>query len=84
MKIDKVKTKVDFIRQEHEILKFWEDNNIFDKRRKLNSGNSTWSFIDGPITANNPMGVHHAWGRSLKDIYNRYRAMCGFDLRYQN
>ena len=39
MKIDKVKTKVDFIRQEHEILKFWEDNNIFDKRRKLNSGN---------------------------------------------
>ncbi len=84
MKIDKVKTKVDFIRQEHEILKFWEDNNIFDKRRKLNSGNSTWSFFDGPITSNNPMGVHHAWGRSLKDIYNRYRAMCGFDLRYQN
>ncbi|MEC9049324.1 MAG: isoleucine--tRNA ligase, partial [Candidatus Neomarinimicrobiota bacterium] len=41
-------------------------------------------FIDGPITANNPMGVHHAWGRSLKDIYNRYKAMCGYDLRYQN
>ena len=84
MKINKVKTKVDFIIQEHEILKFWEENEIFDKRRKLNSGKQPWSFIDGPITANNPMGVHHAWGRSLKDIYNRYRSMCGYELRYQN
>ncbi len=84
MKINKVKNKVDFISQEHEILKFWEENQIFHKRRKLNSGKIPWSFIDGPITANNPMGVHHAWGRSLKDIYNRYRSMCGFDLRHQN
>ena len=34
-----------------------------------NKGNKVWSFMDGPITANNPMGVHHAWGRTLKDIY---------------
>ncbi len=40
--------------------------------------------MDGPITANNPMGVHHAWGRSLKDIYQRYNAMKGYDQRYQN
>ena len=39
-------------------------------------------FIDGPITANNPMGVHHAW-EGLKDLYNRYKAMDGYDLRYQ-
>ena len=43
-----------------------------------------WSFLDGPITANNPMGVHHAWGRSLKDMYQRYNAMRGSALRYQN
>ena len=84
MPIKKVNTKIDFIAAEHDILKFWNDNGIFEKRREINSGKTKWSFIDGPITANNPMGVHHAWGRSLKDIYNRYKAMCGFDLRYQN
>jgi len=84
MSIKKVDTKVDFIKSEHDVLDFWNENSIFEKRRDLNKGNKKWSFIDGPITANNPMGVHHAWGRSLKDIYNRYRSMCGFELRYQN
>ena len=84
MSIKKVDTKVDFISAEHDILEFWDDNSIFEKRRSLNKDKQKWSFIDGPITANNPMGVHHAWGRSLKDIYNRYKSMCGFELRYQN
>jgi len=84
MSIKKVNTKIDFISAEHDILDFWNENGIFQKRRTKNTGKTKWSFIDGPITANNPMGVHHAWGRSLKDIYNRYKAMCGYDLRYQN
>ena len=71
MSIKKVDTKIDFISAEHNILEFWEKNKIFNKRRALNEGKKNWSFIDGPITANNPMGVHHAWGRTLKDIYNR-------------
>ena len=45
---------------------------------------ATWSFVDGPITANNPMGVHHCWGRTLKDVFQRYKALQGFDQRYQN
>ena len=81
---DKVDSRVDFIKIEHEILDFWESENIFDKLRLKNKGNEKWSFLDGPITANNPMGVHHAWGRSLKDIFQRYHAMKGYDLRYQN
>ena len=84
MSIKKVDTKVDFINAEHDILEFWEKNKIFSKRKSLNLGKKKWSFIDGPITANNPMGVHHAWGRTLKDIYNRYKSMDGFELRYQN
>ena len=84
MAIKKISSSVDFISQEHEVLEFWEKENIFNKRRKLNKGNEKWSFIDGPITANNPMGVHHAWGRTLKDIYNRYKSMSGYELRYQN
>ncbi|MCH7859601.1 MAG: isoleucine--tRNA ligase, partial [Candidatus Marinimicrobia bacterium] len=43
-----------------------------------------YSFIAGLITANNPMGVHHAWGRTYKDLYQRYKTMQGFKQRYQN
>src|SRR3989344_9428234 len=69
---------------EKEIIKFWEKDKVFDKVRKKNKGNKPFSFIDGPITANNPMGVHHAWGRTYKDIFQRFKAMQGFDQRYQN
>ena len=81
--IQRVNPQVDFVEIEHSVLDFWEKNDIFQKRRDANSGNPKWSFIDGPITANNPMGVHHAWGRTLKDIFNRYKAMNGYELRYQ-
>ena len=80
----KVNNQVDLIKLEHEILDFWKKNETFQKLSAKNKGNKKWSFIDGPITANNPMGVHHAWGRSLKDIFQRYHAMNGYDLRYQN
>jgi isoleucyl-tRNA synthetase len=43
-----------------------------------------YSFLDGPITANNPMGVHHAWGRTYKDLYQRFKTMQGYKQRYQN
>ena len=69
---------------EREILRFWEENRIFSKLRAQTANGPRWSFLDGPITANNPMGVHHAWGRSLKDMYQRYHAMNGYALRYQN
>ena len=51
---------------ERKILSFWRDNRIFQKLRAQNAAGPRWSFLDGPITANNPMGVHHAWGRSLQ------------------
>tara|TARA_A100001011_G_scaffold339647_1_gene371217 strand:+ start:256 stop:3561 length:3306 start_codon:yes stop_codon:yes gene_type:complete len=79
-----ISPKVDFIQLEHDIIKLWNEKNIFSKLVEKNSGNKTWSFMDGPITANNPMGVHHAWGRSLKDIFQRFHAMKGYDQRYQN
>ncbi|UCE43710.1 MAG: isoleucine--tRNA ligase, partial [Candidatus Bathyarchaeota archaeon] len=79
-----VEPVVNFPKLELRILKFWKDTDAFKKRVAMNRGNKHWSFIDGPITANNPMGVHHAWGRTYKDLFQRYRAMRGFDLRYQN
>ncbi len=69
---------------ELDILNFWEKNNIFNKLRKKNKGKKKWSFLDGPITANNPMGVHHAWGRTYKDLYHRFKSSQGFDIRFQN
>jgi len=69
---------------ERELLRFWEERQIFRKLRAQTADGPRWSFLDGPITANNPMGVHHAWGRSLKDMYQRYHAMNGHALRYQN
>ncbi|MBS3168126.1 isoleucine--tRNA ligase [Candidatus Woesearchaeota archaeon] len=67
-----------------EILGYWEKNKIFNKLREKNKNKPPFSFMDGPITANNPMGVHHAWGRTLKDVFQRWKAMQGFDQRYQN
>src|SRR5438045_7743763 len=69
---------------ERELLERWEEERTFERLREQNRGNERWSFIDGPITANNPMGVHHAWGRALKDVFQRYKALRGFDERYQN
>lgn len=84
MPFQDVPQNVDFAAQERELLTWWKENQMFEKLRKLHeSRTETWSFIDGPITANNPMGVHHAWGRTFKDLYNRYWSMRGKQLRYQ-
>jgi isoleucyl-tRNA synthetase len=79
-----VPNKTDFVAQEHEIIRFWDENNTFSKLRQIRAEAPRWSFIDGPITANNPMGVHHGWGRTYKDLFHRFKTMQGFRTRYQN
>ncbi len=79
-----VPTKVDFPGQERQVLDFWKEEGAFKKLVELRQDNPHWSFIDGPITANNPMGVHHGWGRTYKDLFERFWAMRGRKLRYQN
>ncbi len=74
----------DFIAIEKEILKFWDDNKCFDKLVAQNNDGPRFRFLDGPITANNSMGIHHVWGRTLKDLYIRYNAMLGKSCQYQN
>jgi isoleucyl-tRNA synthetase len=69
---------------ERHVLDVWERQRTFERLRERNAGGPVFSFVDGPITANNPMGVHHAWGRTLKDVYQRFWAMRGYDQRYQN
>ena len=69
---------------EREILARWQEERTFEKLREQNRGGPTFSFMDGPITANAPAGVHHGIGRTYKDVYQRYHALRGCDLRYQN
>jgi isoleucyl-tRNA synthetase len=69
---------------EGEILAWWEERRIFEQLRERNRGGPRFSFIDGPVTANKTIGVHHAWGRTLKDVFLRYQALLGRDQRYQN
>ncbi len=66
------------------ILDWWEANKTFDKLRSQTEGGPRFSFFDGPVTANKTLGVHTAWGRTLKDVFQRYKAMQGFELRFQN
>jgi isoleucyl-tRNA synthetase len=84
MPFKEVPSKTDFVALEQAILRYWHEDRSFEKLVEKNRKGKPWSFIDGPITANNPMGVHHAWGRSYKDFYQRYHAMLGQRLRYQN
>ena len=73
-----------FVELEHEVMELWEKEKYYDKLVEKNKGNKMFRFLDGPITANNPMGIHHAWGRSTKDIFIRYKSMQGYDCRRQN
>lgn len=80
----KKETSPNFVEMEHNILSFWEENNSFEKLRKQNENNERFRFLDGPATANNRLGVHHFWGRTLKDMTIRYNALKGKDCQYQN
>src|SRR5450756_1965766 len=79
-----VSSKPDFVAREHEILALWRDRQTFARLRAQNAGKERWSFLDGPITANNPMALHHDWGRTYKDVFQRFHAMQGRDQRYKN
>lgn len=74
----------DFVKNEEEVLKYWNEHKCFEKLREKNKNGKKYRFIDGPITANNKMGVHHAFGRSLKDCFLRYKAMNGYTSHYRN
>ena len=82
---DPVDPKVNFPKMEKDLLDHWYKDGIVKKYLNKNkSSKKYFSFLDGPITANNPMGVHHAWGRTYKDLWQRFKNMQGFRQRFQN
>ncbi|MBI2964918.1 MAG: isoleucine--tRNA ligase [Chloroflexi bacterium] len=80
-----VSSSNDFVAMEERILAWWNERGTLARYLARNERSSRKkSFIDGPITANNPMGVHHAWGRTYKDLFLRFFTMQGYRQRYQN
>ena len=80
-----VSARTDFVRLERDVQGWWDEHGTPRAYLGKNDGSPTrFSFLDGPITANNPMGVHHAWGRTYKDVAQRYHTMLGDEQRYQN
>lgn len=60
----------------------YEPADILAKVKAKNKGKPKYNFLDGPITANAPMCLHHGWGRTLKDAYNRYNSLIGKEVDY--
>ena len=80
-----VDPKVDFVGKENQILDWWYSSGLVEKYlHKNDASKKKFSFLDGPITANNPMGVQHGQGRALKDLFQRYKNAQGFRQRFQN
>src|SRR3989344_6004755 len=83
--IQPVAALTDFAAQEETLLKHWYASGIVDQYlHKNDTSKKRFSFLDGPITANNPMGVHHGWGRTYKDLWQRYYNLKGYKQRFQN
>jgi isoleucyl-tRNA synthetase len=68
---------VDLPAVEHSILKFWRENSIFEKTVGAREGAPTWTFYEGPPTANGMPGTHHIEARVFKDLFPRFHTMKG-------
>ena len=80
-----VPSNPNFPELEKQLLDHWYNDGIVDRYlHKNDASKRTFSFLDGPITANNPMGAHHAWGRTYKDLWPRFFNLLGYRQRFQN
>lgn len=76
----KVSTDLNFVDREKEVLEFWKKEQIFEKSVALRKGKPTYTFYDGPPTANGKPHIGHVLTRSIKDIIPRYKTMKGYDV----
>ena len=75
---DKVSTNLNFVEREKNIEKFWADNKIFEKSIDSRKDGETYTFYDGPPTANGKPHIGHVLTRVIKDMIPRYRTMKGY------
>ena len=80
MLYNKVSTNLSFVEREKEILKFWNENKIFEKSIDVRKEGETYTFYDGPPTANGKPHIGHVLTRVIKDMIPRYRTMKGYKV----
>ena len=71
-------SKLDLSNVNKEVLKKWQDGDIFHKSLEIREGHPSFVFYEGPPSANGMPGIHHVIARSIKDIFCRYKTMKGF------
>ena len=71
---------LDLVSTNQEVLKEWEKNDIFHKSIDEREGEPQFIFFEGPPSANGHPGIHHVLARSIKDTFNRYKTMQGFQV----
>ena len=73
--------KPEFAKVGEDILQFWKDNQIFEKSVSEKEGSPTFTFFEGPPSANGAPGIHHVMARTVKDIFCRYKTQKGFQVK---
>ncbi len=76
----KVETDLKFVEREKEVLKFWEEEKVFEESLKKNEDGKDYTFYDGPPTANGKPHIGHVLTRVIKDMIPRYRVMKGYNV----
>ena len=77
---EKVSTSLNFVEREKKIEKFWRENKIFEKSIEDRKGGESYTFFDGPPTANGKPHIGHVLTRVIKDMIPRYRTMKGYKV----
>ena len=76
----KVSSKLNFVDNENEVLKFWNENEVFEKSIDDQEGHPDYTFYDGPPTANGKPHIGHVLTRVIKDMVPRYQTMKGHKI----
>ncbi|AYQ35244.1 isoleucine--tRNA ligase [Runella sp. SP2] len=72
---------LDYAQVGKEILQFWKENQIFEKSVEVREGSPSFTFYEGPPSANGTPGIHHVMARTIKDIFCRYKTLQGYQVK---
>jgi isoleucyl-tRNA synthetase len=73
--------ELDFARIASEVLEYWEEHNIFEQSISIREGKPTFTFYEGPPSANGTPGIHHVMARTVKDIFCRFKTLEGYQVK---
>ncbi|MEM1136270.1 MAG: isoleucine--tRNA ligase [Bacteroidota bacterium] len=73
--------QIDLVKTGQEMLKFWDENKIFEKSVSSREGKPSFTFYEGPPSANGMPGIHHVMARTIKDMYCRYKTLRGYQVK---